>query len=84
VTSSVSDARIATELADQTYGDRNYTAEDPEGQLRTFARYVRDVSPEDVHPYGPTPGRDGFGRTADRAHTCGWGPYIWRAVKGWR
>jgi len=50
VTSSVSDARIATELADQTYGDRNYTAEDPEGQLRTFARYVRDVSPEDVHP----------------------------------
>ncbi|MGP8065180.1 MAG: hypothetical protein ACLP81_02220 [Acidimicrobiales bacterium] len=50
MTSSVSAARIATELADQICGDRNGTAEDPEDQLRAFARYVRDVSPEDVHP----------------------------------
>jgi len=43
-------AQIVTELADQTYGDRNYTAKDPEGQLWTFAQRIRDVSPEDGHP----------------------------------
>ncbi|HZU80111.1 MAG TPA: VOC family protein [Acidimicrobiales bacterium] len=43
-------ATILRELADQFYGDRNYTAEDPEGHQWTFTQHVRDIGPEDMHP----------------------------------
>lgn len=43
-------ALIVGEPADQFYGDRTYTAEDPEGHQWTFAQHVRDVAPEDLHP----------------------------------
>jgi len=38
-------AEIAEEPADQAYGDRRYTARDPEGQHWFFATHVRDVAP---------------------------------------
>jgi uncharacterized glyoxalase superfamily protein PhnB len=41
---------ILSEVADQFYGDRTYTAEDPEGHQWTFTQHVRDVAPEDMHP----------------------------------
>ena len=40
-------ATIVRELSDQGYGDRNYSAEDPEGHEWFFAQHVRDVSPEE-------------------------------------
>ena len=43
-------ATILREPADQFYGDRVYTAEDPEGHHWHFAQHVRDVAPEDMHP----------------------------------
>ncbi len=36
-------AHILSEPADQFYGDRTYSAEDPEGHQWTFGRRVRDV-----------------------------------------
>lgn len=41
-------ARVVAELEDKFYGDRSYTAEDPEGHQWTFAQHVRDVSPEEM------------------------------------
>lgn len=41
-------ARIAEELADQFYGDRNYRTVDPEGHHWIFTQHVRDVSPEEL------------------------------------
>jgi len=43
-------AKVLEEPKDQFYGDRNYSAEDPEGQQWNFATHVRDVAPEDMHP----------------------------------
>jgi len=44
-------AKILTEPADQFYGDRTYSAEDPEGHHWFFAEHVRDVAPEDMKPH---------------------------------
>ena len=44
-------AKILAEPADQFYGDRRYTAEDPEGH-RFFAQHVRDVSAEEMKAHG--------------------------------
>jgi uncharacterized glyoxalase superfamily protein PhnB len=41
-------ARILEEPADQFYGDRRYSVEDPEGHVWYFAQHVRDVKPEDM------------------------------------
>ena len=46
----VSGATILAEPEDQFYGDRRYTAEDPEGHQWFFAQHVRDVAPEDMKP----------------------------------
>ena len=43
-------AKILDEPADQFYGDRRYTTEDPEGHQWFFATRVRDVAPEDMVP----------------------------------
>ena len=43
-------AEILNEPEDQFYGDRRYTALDPEGHQWFFAQHVRDVAPEDMHP----------------------------------
>lgn len=40
-------AEIVAEPADQFYGDRHYTAKDPEGHLWTFGQHIRDVSEEE-------------------------------------
>jgi PhnB protein len=40
-------ATIVSGLEDQTYGDRRYIAQDPEGHRWTFSQHVRDVAPED-------------------------------------
>ena len=40
-------ASIREEPADQDYGDRRYTAEDPEGHHWYFAQHIRDVAPEE-------------------------------------
>ncbi len=40
-------AEIREEPSDQEYGDRRYTAVDPEGHQWFFAQRVRDVSPEE-------------------------------------
>jgi PhnB protein len=40
-------ATIIAELEDQTYGDRRYIAEDPEGHRWTFAQQIRVVPPEE-------------------------------------
>ena len=45
-------AKILAEPKDQFYGDRTYSAEDPEGHHWYFAQHVRDVSPEDLKPAG--------------------------------
>ena len=45
-----SGATIINEPEDQFYGDRRYTAEDPEGHQWFFATHVRDVAPEDMTP----------------------------------
>lgn len=44
------DAKILTVPEDQYYGDRRYSAEDPEGHQWFFAQHVRDVSPEEMKP----------------------------------
>jgi PhnB protein len=41
-------AKIISEPQDQFYGDRNYTAEDPQGHQWNFATHTRDVAPEDI------------------------------------
>lgn len=41
-------ATIARELQDQFWGDRMYTALDPEGHRWTFAQAVREVSAEEI------------------------------------
>jgi PhnB protein len=38
-------AEISAEPADQEYGDRRYTAKDPEGHHWFFATHVREVAP---------------------------------------
>jgi PhnB protein len=40
-------AQIEAEPADQAYGDRRYSARDPEGHDWFFAQRVRDVAPEE-------------------------------------
>ena len=40
-------AEITEEPSDQEYGDRRYSAVDPEGHLWFFAERVRDVAPEE-------------------------------------
>ena len=45
-----SGALISTDLEDTFYGDRRYTALDPEGFEWTFASTVKDVAPEDWDP----------------------------------
>jgi len=39
--------KIETDLEDTFYGDRRYTAEDPEGNHWTFAQRVKDIPPEE-------------------------------------
>jgi len=41
-------AKIVMELADQFYGDRTYTAADPEGHCWTFSQSVRNVPKEEM------------------------------------
>lgn len=41
-------AHIARELADQFYGDRRYTAYDPEGHAWSFATRTRDLSDAEI------------------------------------
>ena len=41
-------AKILSEPEDQFYGDRRYSAEDPEGHQWFFATHVKDVSPEEM------------------------------------
>ena len=43
-------ATIFEEPQDQSYGDRRYGAEDPEGHHGYFAQHVRDVAPEESKP----------------------------------
>jgi len=40
-------AQIREEPTDQEYGERRYTAEDPEGHVWFFATPIREVAPED-------------------------------------
>ena len=40
-------AEILAEPADQEYGDRRFTARDPEGHHWFFAQRIRDVAPEE-------------------------------------
>ena len=40
-------ATILSQPQDQTYGDRNYRVEDPEGHRWMFAQHLRNVPPED-------------------------------------
>lgn len=46
----VEGAKILMEPQDQFYGDRNYTAEDPQGHQWSFATHTRDIAPEDLRP----------------------------------
>ena len=41
-------AKILQEPEDTFYGDRNYTAQDPEGHHWKFAQHVRDVSLDEM------------------------------------
>jgi PhnB protein len=41
-------AEIRGEPEDQVYGDRQYSAVDPEGHVWYFSTHVRDVSPEEM------------------------------------
>jgi len=43
-------ADTASDPADQFYGDRTYSVEDPEGHQWVFSQHTRDVAPEDMHP----------------------------------
>ena len=47
-------ATIKEEPADQEYGDRRFTAEDPEGHHWFFAQKLAEVAPEE---WGATPAR---------------------------
>ena len=40
-------AQIVEDLQDTIYGERLYTAQDPEGHRWQFSQHVRDVSPEE-------------------------------------
>jgi uncharacterized glyoxalase superfamily protein PhnB len=40
-------AEITEEPADQEYGERRFTAKDPEGHLWFFARVIRETAPEE-------------------------------------
>jgi PhnB protein len=40
-------AQIVRDVADQPYGDRSYSAKDPEGHLWTFSQHIRDVKPSE-------------------------------------
>lgn len=40
-------ARIRQSPADQPFGERQYTAQDPAGHRWTFSQHVADVAPED-------------------------------------
>jgi PhnB protein len=46
-------AEITREPADQSYGDRNYAAKDPEGHDWFFSQHVRDVSMEEMGATAP-------------------------------
>jgi PhnB protein len=48
-------ATIERELQDQSYGDRQYAAIDPEGHVWYFSTHVKDVSPEEM-PAGTASG----------------------------
>ncbi|MDU0206503.1 VOC family protein [Paenibacillus sp. MAH-36] len=39
-------AQIVQELFDTEYGERLYSAKDPEGHLWEFSKHIRDVSPD--------------------------------------
>ena len=39
-------ARIVSAIADMPFGERQYTAEDPEGHRWTFSQHIADVAPE--------------------------------------
>ena len=43
-------AKIIYEPQDQFYGDRNYMAEDPQGQQWGFATNIKDFDPEAMKP----------------------------------
>jgi PhnB protein len=43
-------AKVVREIADQFYGDRSYSVEDPEGHTWNFGQHIRDVAPEEMHP----------------------------------
>ena len=45
-------ADITMEPEEMFWGDRIYSAKDPEGHQWTFAQHVKDVPPEDMHPPG--------------------------------
>ncbi len=47
-----SGAQISTDLEETFYGDKRYTALDPEGFEWTFATKVKDVAPEDWEASG--------------------------------
>ena len=40
-------ARIVNSPTDMPFGERQYTAEDPEGHRWTFSQHIADVAPED-------------------------------------
>lgn len=40
-------ANITADLEDQSYGDRSFSADDPEGHAWTFGQTIREVAPED-------------------------------------
>ena len=40
-------AKILQEPEDTFYGDRNYTAQDPEGHHWVFGQHIRDVTDEE-------------------------------------
>jgi PhnB protein len=44
-------AKILAGPEDQFYGDRRYSAEDPEGHQWFFAQHVRDVSEEEIQQH---------------------------------
>ena len=44
-------ATITREIADQFYGDRTYSAVDPEGHAWHFATHVRDVPAEEMREH---------------------------------
>ena len=43
-------ARFVEEITDQFWGDRNFTIEDPDGYILTFAKHVRDVDFSQMQP----------------------------------